>query len=167
MGVSLLCLWTFAVPGRAADVSAGDVPTNAWSPSGPGGGKVKALAVDPRFDSGKTAVVYAIATGDFFGLDNSLFKSTDGGETWKSLIPAEVMAIDPERPSTIYAGGSYLLRSTDGGRTWADISPHFEDDYLYLTALAVVPGGVLLAADSSRLLRSVDGGRTWSIVAED
>jgi photosystem II stability/assembly factor-like uncharacterized protein len=150
----ILLVLTLASPARAGN--------DAWTPFGPGGGTFRALAVDPR----NPAVVYAIGTGYFFSLDNSLFKSTDGGATWESLIPAEVMAIDPERPSTIYAGGPYLRRSTDGGRTWADISPHFEDDYLDLTALAVVPGGILLAADFSRLLRSVDGGRTWSIVEE-
>lgn len=162
----LLAMALLLAPRSAAFGQPPQVEAGPWTPFGPGGGTFKALAVDPRFDSGKTAVVYAIGTGDYYNLRSSLFRSTDGGATWKSLVPAEVMAIDPERPSTIYAGGSNLLRSTDGGRTWADISPHFEDDYLYLTALAVVPGGVLLAADFSRLLRSVDGGRTWSIVED-
>jgi photosystem II stability/assembly factor-like uncharacterized protein len=164
--LSLGTTFLFLFLGAAAFGQPPQVEAGPWTPFGPGGGTSKALAVDPRFDSGKTAVVYAIGTGDFYNLRSSLFKSTDGGATWKDLIPAEIMAIDPEHPSTIYAGGSNLLRSTDGGRTWADISPHFENDYLYLTALAVVPGGVLLAADFSRLLRSVDGGRTWSIVAD-
>ncbi len=159
----LLAAAVLLVPRSTAFGQPPQVEVGRWSPFGPGGGTFKALAVDPR----NPAVVYAIGTGDDYDLRNSLFKSTDGGETWKSLIPAEILAIDPEHPSTIYAGGSNLLRSTDGGSTWTDIYPHLENEPPYLTVLAVVPGGVLLAADFSRLLRSADGGRTWSIVEED
>jgi photosystem II stability/assembly factor-like uncharacterized protein len=138
-------------------------PRNRWAPFGPGGGAVKALTVDPRDPS----IVYAIATGDPNGLDNSLFKSTDGGATWRALVSAEVVALDPEHPSTLYAAGGLLLRSADGGGTWADISPRLEDEVPSIAAVVALPGGILLAADFSRLLRSVDGGQTWSIVAED
>ena len=153
VGGILLAL-ALAAPARAA--------VNPWTPFGPGGGSVLSLAVDPR----DPAEVYAIGTGVLDNLNDSLFKSTDGGATWKALVAAEVVALDPEHPSTIYAGGYNLLRSTDGGRTWADISPRLADGTPAITAVAVVPGGVLLAADISQLLRSVDGGRTWAIVAE-
>lgn len=135
-----------------------------WRPFGPGGGTVEALAVDPR----DPAVVYAVGTGDdVYNLDGSLFKSLDGGATWKALGPANLMALDPEHPSTIYAGGHGLLRSDDGGQTWADISPRLDDEILYLSALTVAPGGVLLAVGGGQVLRSADGGEAWSIVRDD
>jgi photosystem II stability/assembly factor-like uncharacterized protein len=147
-----------------ASAALAQAETAPWTPFGPGGGGVKALAADPR----NPAVLYAIGTGDFYNLDGSLFKSADGGATWKALIPADVVALDPERPSTLYAAGRGLLRSRDGGRTWSDISPRFDEDEVpFVTTVVAVPGGVLLAANYSRLRRSVDGGLTWSIVAED
>jgi hypothetical protein len=59
-----------------------------------------------------------------------------GGRTWSEVVSSigvGKIAVDPARPSTIYATGwaswdkthpdkMRLLRSTDGGRTWA-ISP--------------------------------------------
>ncbi len=155
----ILLVLALAVPVRAADGPG----NNAWTPFGPGGGNVKALAVDPR----NPDVVYAVGASDFYAVDGSLFKSVDGGTTWKALVQASIMAIDPEHPSTIYAGGYGLWRSDDEGRTWADISPRLGDEILYVESLAVVPGGVLLAQSISQLLRSVDGGRTWTTVRED
>jgi len=163
---SFLSLILLAVAVLLASRSAafGQPPPNRWTPFGPGGGSVKSMAVDPR----NPAVVYAIGSADFFNLYGTLYKSTDGGATWKARVLAEVMALDPEHPSTIYAGGSNLLRSDDGGQTWADISPQPEfQGGLHLQALAVAPGGVLLAADGPRLLRSADGGQTWAIVSRD
>ena len=134
-----------------------------WKPFGPGGGSVYSLTVDPR----NPDVVYAIA-GTLFGGPGTLYKSTDGGTTWKTLAAGsglEAVALDPEHPETVYAGGFPLLRSTDGGRTWSNVSPPSERSVI--AALAVAPGGVVLAGDGSRLQRSADGGRSWTIISRD
>jgi photosystem II stability/assembly factor-like uncharacterized protein len=63
----------------------------------------------------------------------AIYETTDGGRTWNEIftsIGVGPIAVDPARPSTIYASGwgpqpqthnnkMRLLRSTNGGRTWA------------------------------------------------
>ena len=131
-----------------------------WKPFGPGGGSVYSLAVEPR----NPDVVYAIA-GTRFGGPGTLYKSTDGGATWRTLAAGsglETVVLDPEHPETVYAGGFSFLRSTDGGRTWSSASPN--GGAASIGALAVAPGGVVLAGNGTQLLRSADGGRSWTIV---
>jgi hypothetical protein len=88
--------------------------TSPWTAFGPGGGSVLSLAVD--FDD--SAVVYAVA-GVPYSNPGTLYRSADGGDTWKALVgPAfQVVATAPDRPGTVYAAGDRLVRSKDGGRT--------------------------------------------------
>jgi photosystem II stability/assembly factor-like uncharacterized protein len=84
-------------------------------------GGVRALAVDPR----RTGTVYAALT------QGGIYKITNGGQTWTRTLDTPLFlistaAVDPARPTTIYASGQgetgdrpRILRSTDGGHTWA------------------------------------------------
>jgi len=50
-----------------------------------------------------------------------IYQSTNGGRTWAEVwsgFGIDKVAVNPTRPSTIYAQGDHLLRSTNGGRTW-------------------------------------------------
>jgi len=94
----------------------------AWKPMANGlpGKAVTSLAADPR----QPGTLYASA--DFYNGDNpagGIWKTTDGGQTWREIwsgFGVDKVAVDR---STIYAAGSgRLLRSTDGGHTWS-ISP--------------------------------------------
>ncbi len=154
-GGAILLALAFAAPAWAA--------VDSWTPLGPGGGTVQSLAVDPR-DPG---VVYAVV-GPLDGEPGTLYKSLDGGATWRTLAAGSglhAVALDPEHPGTVFAGGSYILRSTNGGRTWGDVSPPLENTRI--AVLAVAPGGVVFAGDRGGLLRSPDGGRTWAVVSQD
>src|SRR5213594_2016609 len=80
---------------------------NRWSTNGPEGGAVPSLAID-RSDP---ATIFA-ATG------SGVFKSTDGGESWSSTLTndsAQIVAIAPTSPPTIYVAGHGIYKSTDGG----------------------------------------------------
>ena len=92
------------------------------------------------------AVVYVAALGHEWAADpdRGVFRSVDGGRTWKKLLyvndttGAADVAIDPADPRIVYAGmydflrrawhlrsggpGSGLYRSSDGGETWQNLS---------------------------------------------
>ena len=96
------------------------------------------IVIDPR----NSDVVYVAAQGPLFnrGGDRGLFKTTDGGKTWKKILDggewsgASDLVLDPRNPDVLIAttwqrfrrqwgyiaGGpqSGLWRSTDGGATW-------------------------------------------------
>jgi photosystem II stability/assembly factor-like uncharacterized protein len=97
-----------------------------------------------------------------------VYKSDDGGETWRHRIStrrANALSIDPANPQVIVAAVSDgVIRSADGGETWraADGLPAKD-----MSSLLRAPTGVMYVSDwedCSHLYRSADGGATWSRV---
>lgn len=126
-----------------------------WMPFGPGGGTVTSLALDPQ-DSQR---LYAATPG-------GLYRSGDGGQTWALLfrpLYLAVVAVDPSRPSTLYAAGPGIFRSGDGGLTWRKVLDRSD---LEVTSLTLTSGRspVILAVSRGTVLRSSDGGATWTTV---
>lgn len=93
-----------------------------------------------------------------------IFSSPDEGRSW-SLSP---LASD-ELPRAVLFGeagriyaraGSKVLRSADGGRSWSSSEPGGET----IDALALGPGGAVLASGLGRIFVSEDGAQTWRTV---
>ncbi|NNL79924.1 MAG: glycosyl hydrolase, partial [Flavobacteriaceae bacterium] len=140
--------------------------------------------------------VYAGVLGNIYkpSEDRGLYKSTNGGKTWKKVLYANNQAgvvdlvIDPTNPRIIYAStwrvqrtpyslssggeGSALWKSTDEGETWTEISKNdgFPDDTLGIIGVTVSPvnnqrvWAVVENEKKGGLYRSDDGGETWSQV---
>jgi len=132
------------------------------------GSIVARLIVDPV----RPRVVYAaiLEVGDDpVQQDPLLYSSSDGGHSWSTLpIAANVIAIDPRTPATLYAlGPTGLSRSTDDGATWHQISDfNLTVDYFQ----SPTGGDLLVDPSNSRHLwaarpdgawQSLDGGVTW------
>jgi photosystem II stability/assembly factor-like uncharacterized protein len=74
-----------------------------------------------------------VATADYSDSGGALWKSTDGGTSWRNLFPSSLtdvfaVAVNSQIPDTIYAAtGTGVVKSTDGGENWMQIpdSPHF------------------------------------------
>ena len=98
-----------------------------------------------------------------------VFKSTDGGTLWNAanvgLNSARKLAIDPQTPSTLYAGGDGIFKSTDGGESWAAASQGLPGSS-FLVALVIDPQNptTLYAGMSDGVFRSDDGGTLWNAV---
>jgi photosystem II stability/assembly factor-like uncharacterized protein len=114
------------------------------------------------------------------GTDGGIFKSTDGGDSWKKLegglpgmigkIGVDVSASNPQR---IYAiieaepdkGG--LWRSDDGGQTWELINGHraLHTRAWYYIHIAADPSDEnTVWVLNTGLYKSIDGGKAWELV---
>jgi len=141
-----------------------------WSPIGSFPSPVWALVIDSQSPS------------NLYAVDGGIFKSTDGGASWRDLsvptdsvgdcdecLPVGVLAVDPQRPDTLYAGGSVgVLKSTDGGTSWNAANsglPPLPDAY-GVRSLVIDPQNstTLYAAMAGKAFRSTDGAATWSEV---
>ena len=118
------------------------------------------------------------------GSGSGLFKSTDGGENWTELTPANAkglpekpygriaLAVAPSKPQVVYATieskSSALYRSADGGQNWSrlDASQYQVWRPFYFANLIVDPKdeNKVFKVDGPLLL-SVNGGRSFSAVA--
>jgi photosystem II stability/assembly factor-like uncharacterized protein len=147
------------------------------------------ILIDPR----NSDVVYVAAQGPLFnrGGDRGLYKTTDGGKTWKKILDggewagATDIVLDPRNPDVLLAatwqrfrrqwgyiaGGpqSALWRSTDGGANWKKSQTGFPpNEELGRIGLAFAPANpdiVYAIAEASNarggFFRSRDGGVSW------
>lgn len=117
---------------------------------------------------------------EFNGPGGGLFKSTDGGNTWRQLsngLPTDLsqiyVAIAPSDPRRLYAtlatasGKLAVYRSDDTGETWAQITtdgrPSGRIGGGDLPIPRVDPKNPdLVYVASTVTMRSSDGGKTWS-----
>ncbi|MBK9707800.1 MAG: glycosyl hydrolase [Acidobacteria bacterium] len=146
------------------------------------------IVIDPR----DSKTVYVAAQGPLWGPggDRGLFKTTDGGKTWKNILNISEhtgvtdIAVDPSNPDIVYAaswqrrrhfytlinGGpeSALYKSTDGGATWNKLRgglPSGEVGRIGIAVSPVSPNVVYATVEAegqgSGIFRSQDRGATW------
>jgi photosystem II stability/assembly factor-like uncharacterized protein len=131
---------------------------------------VIALAMDPQ----RADTLYAGTTG-------GVYRTFDGGAVWRKinrgLIPDDlldaslalginVLAVDPTRGATVYAGTTKgLYKSNDAGEHWERIGADALADQ-YISSFMIDPrdSNRLYAGGRAGIERSLDGGTTWRSV---
>ena len=114
------------------------------------------------------------------GEGGGLYKSTDGGDTWKKLegglpelIGKSGIAVSPDNPSRVYAiieaepGKGGIWRSDDRGKSWKHINGHraYWSRAWYYIHIAVDPTDAdTVWVMNTRLYKSVNGGEDWAQV---
>jgi photosystem II stability/assembly factor-like uncharacterized protein len=144
-------------------------------------------------------IVYVAAQGALYSQSEQrgVFKSTDGGTTWKSVLSvdnrtgASELSMDATNPRILYAAmweygrlpwkvisggpGSGLYKSTDSGETWEQMKEGLPEE-MGKMAIAVSRSNpekvyALIESDSNKdergLYVSNDAGKKWSQVTDE
>ncbi|MEM9689876.1 MAG: glycosyl hydrolase [Pseudomonadota bacterium] len=151
-------------------------------------GHISQIWIDPA-DSGTVLVA---AQGPLWnsGGDRGLYKTTDGGETWRLILSVDEhtgineFVIDPDNSDRIVASsyqrrrhvwtlinggpGSGIHRSEDGGETWTEITSGLPSDTMGRIGLAGAPSdptriyAIIEASDDERgVYHSANFGLSW------
>lgn len=143
-------------------------------------------------DPNNSDVVYVAAQGPLWapGGDRGLYKTTDGGKTWKAVLTisentgVSEVVMDPRDSNVLYAsayqrrrtqwtlidGGteSAIYKSNDGGTTWNKLTNGLPGEDKGRIGLAIAPSNpdmiyatVEAANSKGGVFRSSDRGATW------
>lgn len=151
--------------------------------------RIGRIAVHP--DNSDVVLVAALGPLWNAGGERGLYKTEDGGETWKELFVIDEntgcvdIDMDPQEPDTLYASmwqvrrwphffesggpGSGLYKSTDGGETWNEIRNGFPEGDLGRIDLAIAPSRpnrlyAMVESAKTGLYVSDDAGNSWEMV---
>src|SRR5829696_3010144 len=135
----------------------------SWEATGPLGGDVRALVIDPQ-DARRL----------YFGtIDGQMYTSADGGDNWSRVagfnrpgLLIDNIIVDPRDSNVIYvaahrhkeSGG--FFKTTDGGRTWREAEQLKGDGIHALTQSPKNPD-LLFAGTNRGVWRSSDAGDRW------
>ncbi len=143
-------------------------------------------------------VVWVAAIGHLFGPneERGIFKTTDGGKTWKKVLyinnktGCSDLIMEPGNPSVLYAGtwriqrtayslesggdGGGIWKSIDGGETWKNISAAkgLPKGLWGIVGVTVSPSNTdkiyaLIENAAGGLFVSSDAGESWTLQSSD
>jgi photosystem II stability/assembly factor-like uncharacterized protein len=155
---------------------------------------IQNIVVDPR----NSNVVYVTAIGPLWaaGGDRGLYKTTDGGQTWKAVLTispdtgATDIVMDPKKPDTLYVavlqrrravgqligGGpeSGLYKTANGGASWTKLTNGLPTVEIGRIGLGinwrdprVVYALVTAQKGEGGFFRSDDGGASWKRIGKE
>ncbi len=146
------------------------------------------IVVDPK----DPAVAWVAALGNLWkpSAERGVFKTTDGGRTWKKSLFVDTLTgvvdlvMDPDDPGTLYAAayqrlrtpccfngggpGSGIYRTRDGGATWTKLAGGLPAGDLGRIGLAIAASSgkrvyaVIEHAGAGGVYRTDDAGEHWT-----
>ena len=140
-------------------------------------------------------IVWVAAIGHLFGPneERGVFKTTDGGKTWKNVLFSDKqsgavdLVMDPTNPDVLFAStwtvirtpysmesggaGSALWKSTDGGNSWNKLNDKKgfpNKSVLGIIGVAIAPSNpdkiyAIIENENGGLYKSENGGESWEL----
>ena len=101
-----------------------------------------------------------------------IFKSMDGGESWRELSSQPTtekryelrsIVVDPGNPQVMYAAieGGGVFKSTHGGESWQEMNQGLADKRVEVLAIDPDQPQIVYAGTAMGMLKTTDGGLTW------
>jgi photosystem II stability/assembly factor-like uncharacterized protein len=150
------------------------------------------LAIDPK----NPGILYAGSSyGGFTNQQGGIYKTSNNGDTWQlsnsgiSKARVNILAVDPQNPSTIYAGtnlsssplqdpGDGIFKSDNSGLSWSRSSGGLNDVNVYAIAVDPKDARTIYAGvswpesnwryktmgTSGGIFKTKDAGKTWNPV---
>ncbi|MBN1339319.1 MAG: hypothetical protein JXA03_08350 [Bacteroidales bacterium] len=146
---------------------------------------------------GNSRIIWVAAQGPLWnkGGERGIYKSSDGGKTWKQTlgddgwVGATDLVADPRNPDVMYAAtwqrhrnvaaymgggpGSGIYRSSDGGETWEKLRKGLPSQDMGKIGLAISPqkpdilyASIELERRTGAVYRSTDRGSSWVKMSE-
>ncbi len=142
-------------------------------------------------------IVWVAAQGPLWssGGERGLYKTTDGGKTWKNTLSVNEwtgvtdILIDPRNPNRLYAAtwqrhrtvaaylgggpGTAIYRSEDGGNTWTKLTTGLPKSNMGKIGLAIAPqkpdiiyAAIELDRRKGAVFRSTNRGASWKKMSD-
>ncbi len=130
---------------------------------------ITAIVVDPRDGN----VLYASSWARESDVGGGVFRSADGGRTWRAAGLAgqavRALAMAPSDPNVLVAGTlDGVYRSSDASKSWHRISPEHHQELRNFDSLAIDPHDpqTIYAGTYHLPWKTSDGGGTWHPIHE-
>ena len=154
--------------------------------------QIARLKIDPR----NSDVAYVAALGHVWGpnKERGVFKTTDGGQTWKNVLfrndstGAIELLMDPKNPDILYAAlwqvgrkpwllssggtGGGIFKSTDAGEHWMEITHNtgLPSGLIGNVGMAISPANpnrlwaIIENEPNGGVYRTDNGGTSWTLI---
>ncbi len=156
----------FGPPITVNGVSRSDDGGETWRPANGGLPTSRIVFGFVAVDPGNSATVYAATLYDSASQAGGVYRSADGGGTWRLVSDEQftAVALDAQKSGIIYAGTADkgLLKTVDGGDSWISLDNVLKNKFI--TALAVSDVAAVLYAGTADggVFRSTDEGNSWT-----
>jgi photosystem II stability/assembly factor-like uncharacterized protein len=149
----------------------------SWTYLGLGNETFSALGLDPT----DLNIIYVGSRYNFSdGTPGRLFKSTDGGKSWDTLIVDYGaiflgIVVSPQNNAIVYAAPWGIIKSQDGGKTWQEqdngIITFPGETHVATLVMDPVNSNILYAGtgglSGGKMYKTTNGGVSWNIIGKD
>ena len=137
--------------------------SEGWSEAS--GGDGMACQIDDTNELVYTSYVEGVIyrSSDGVNIDAVISENLPGGQLGGEWLTPFIL--DPETPSTIYAGYDEVYKSTDMGESWSQLTSFEAGENLYYVEIQPENTDILYAGTYSVIMMSTDGGNNWSDIS--